>query len=101
MASSFFLIRLLRKITAVPRPSVRSAITTTIIPTSAPMESVTPAFESDDAVFDEIEMTTPVPVAVAAAAPILLVNVLAYVVVSVVESWFAVKVFVYSDVKTE
>jgi len=56
--------------------------------------------------FEDVELEakgigTPDPVVVAAAALILLVNVLAYVVVRVVLSWLALRVAVYEDVKTE
>lgn len=103
MASSFFLRRLLRRMTAVPRPRVRSAMMVTMMPINAPMDSVTAPFVFEDV---ELEVTgtgtpDPDPVVVAAAALILLVNVLAYVVVSVVVSWLAVRVAVYEDVKTE
>lgn len=75
-------------------------MTATMIPTRAPILSVTAPFE-----FEELEpeakgmdIPVPVPVIEAAAAPILLVNVLAYVLVRVVVWSSAVRVTVYSDV---
>lgn len=101
MASSFFLRRLLRRMTAVPRPRVRSAMTVTMMPINAPMDSVTAPFVFEDVELEAKGIGTPDPVVVAAAALILLVNVLAYVVVSVVLCWLALRVAVYEDVKTE
>jgi hypothetical protein len=104
MAASFFLICLLRRMTAVPSPRESNAMTVIMMPTKAPILSVTAPFAFEDAEFEVMGIGTPVPVVpvvVAAAAPILLVNVLAYVVVSVVVLSLAVSVAVYEDVKTE
>lgn len=101
MGSSFFLRRLLRRMTAVMRPMVRSAMTVMMMPTNAPMDSVTAPFVFEDVELEAKGIGTPDPVVVAAAALILLVNVLAYVVVSVVLCWLALRVAVYEDVKTE
>lgn len=72
--------------TAVIRPTVKRAMTAMIMPTRAPTLSVTAPFESEDVEPDAMGIGTPivVPVAEAAAAAILLVNVLAYVLVRVV-----------------
>lgn len=101
MGSSFFLRRLLRRMTAVMRPMVRSAMTVMMMPTNTPMDSVTAPFVCEDVELEAKGIGTPDPVVVAAAALILLVNVLAYVVVSVVLCWLALRVAVYEDVKTE
>jgi hypothetical protein len=65
------------------------------------MDSVTAPFVCEDVELEAKGIGTPDPVVVAAAALILLVNVLAYVVVSVVLCWLALRVAVYEDVKTE
>jgi hypothetical protein len=65
------------------------------------MDSVTALFTFEDVELEVKGIGTPDPVVVAAAALILLVNVLAYVVVRVVLSWLALRVAVYEDVKTE
>lgn len=79
----------------------RSAMTVTMMPTSAPIDNVTAPFVFGDVELEVTGMGTLVPVVVAAAAPILLVKVLAYVVVNIVDLSLAVSVAVYSDVKTE
>jgi hypothetical protein len=89
--------------TAIIRPTVKRAMTAMMMPTRAPILSVTAPFESEAVEADAMGIGMPilVPVAEAAAAPILLVNVLAYVLVRVVVCAFAVMVTVNWSVKTE